>query len=210
VITNYEELNLRIMEEDRRDKILLKAIELYMIDGYANVSITDLQAALNMGRGTLYYYFKDKDELFQEAVNTFLIQPKGRALDRVKENATIPDVIDTMLYYLNQLKEVHEQVDNKNINTSKVVNVMFTAYSKFPELYKKARRLYERELNLWVQAIKNSMRAGVVRGDVHIDTIAHMFVHIKDGWDPGRSSVPMNYDLLIEQYNYLYDLIKRT
>jgi AcrR family transcriptional regulator len=210
VITNYEELNLRIMEEDRRDKILLKAIELYMIDGYANVSITDLQAALNMGRGTLYYYFKDKDELFQEAVNTFLIQPKGRALDRVKENATIPDVIDAMLYYLNQLKEVHEQVDNKNINTSNVVNVMFTAYSKFPELYKKARRLYERELNLWVQAIKNSMRAGVVRGDVHIDTIAHMFVHIKDGWDPGRSSVPMNYDLLIEQYNYLYDLIKRT
>ena len=198
------------MEEDRRDKILLKAIELYMIDGYANVSITDLQAALNMGRGTLYYYFKDKDELFQEAVNTFLIQPKGRALDRVKENATIPDVIDAMLYYLNQLKEVHEQVDNKNINTSNVVNVMFTAYSKFPELYKKARRLYERELNLWVQAIKNSMRAGVVRGDVHIDTIAHMFVHIKDGWDPGRSSVPMNYDLLIEQYTYLYDLIKKV
>ena len=198
------------MEEDRRDKILLKAIELYMIDGYANVSITDLQAALNMGRGTLYYYFKDKDELFQEAVNTFLIQPKGRALDRVKENATIPDVIDAMLYYLNQLKEVHAQVDNKNINTSNVVNVMFTAYSKFPELYKKARRLYERELNLWVQAIKNSMRAGLVRGDVHIDTIAHMFVHIKDGWDPGRSSVPMNYDLLIEQYTYLYDLIKKV
>ena len=139
-----------------------------------------------------------------------MIQPKGRALDRVKENATIPDVIDAMLYYLNQLKEVHAQVDNKNINTSNVVNVMFTAYSKFPELYKKARRLYERELNLWVQAIKNSMRAGLVRGDVHIDTIAHMFVHIKDGWDPGRSSVPMNYDLLIEQYTYLYDLIKKV
>ena len=198
------------MEEDRREKILLKAIELYMIEGYANVSITDLQAALNMGRGTMYYYFKDKDELFQEAVSTFLIQPKQRALDRVKDNATIPDVIDSMLYYLNQLKEVHEQVDNKNINTSNVVNVMFTAYSKFPELYKKAKRLYEYELNLWIQAIKNSMRAGIVRGDVHIDTVAHMFVHIKDGWDPGRAGVPMNYDIFSEQYNYLYELIKKV
>lgn len=198
------------MEEDRREKILLKAIELYMIEGYANVSITDLQAALNMGRGTMYYYFKDKDELFQEAVSTFLIQPKQRALDRVKDNATIPDVIDAMLYYLNQLKEVHEQVDNKNINTSNVVNVMFTAYSKFPELYKKAKRLYEYELNLWIQAIKNSMRAGIVRGDVHIDTVAHMFVHIKDGWDPGRAGVPMNYDIFSEQYNYLYELIKKV
>ena len=197
------------MEEDRREKILLKAIELYMIEGYANVSITDLQAALNMGRGTMYSYFKDKDELFQEAVSTFLIQPKQRALDRVKDNATIPDVIDSMLYYLNQLKEVHEQVDNKNINTSNVVNVMFTAYSKFPELYKKAKRLYEYELNLWIQAIKNSMRAGIVRGDVHIDTVAHMFVHIKDGWDPGRSGVPMNFNIFPEQYNYLYELIKK-
>ena len=197
------------MEEDRREKILLKAIELYMVEGYANVSITDLQAALNMGRGTMYYYFKDKDELFQEAVSVFLIQPKQRALDRVKEGADIPGMIEAMSYYLQQLREVHEQVDNKNINTSNVVNVMFTAYSKFPELYKKARKLYERELNLWIQAIKNSMRAGEVRGDVHIETIAHMFLHIKDGWDPGRTSGPMNYEILYDQYSYLYELIKK-
>ena len=197
------------MEEDRREKILLKAIELYMVEGYANVSITDLQAALNMGRGTMYYYFKDKDELFQEAVSVFLIQPKQRALDRVKEGADIPGMIEAMSYYLQQLREVHEQVDNKNINTSNVVNVMFTAYSKFPELYKKARKLYERELNLWIQAIKNSMRTGDVRGDVHIETIAHMFLHIKDGWDPGRTSGPMNYEILYDQYKYLYDLIKK-
>jgi AcrR family transcriptional regulator len=197
------------MQEDRKEKILLKAIELYCIEGYANVSITDLQAALNMGRGTLYYYFRDKDELFQEAVTTFLLHPKQRALDRVRDGATVPDVIETMMYYLNQLKEFHQQVENKNINVSNVVNVMFTAYSKFPELYKKAKRLYEYELNLWIQAIKNSMRSGEVRGDVHIETIAHMFVHIKDGWDPGRAGVPMNYEIFSDQYNYLYELIKK-
>lgn len=198
------------MVEDRKDKILLKAIELYMIEGYANVSITDLQAALNMGRGTLYYYFKDKDELFQEAVNTFLIQPKQRALDRVPTTVTIPEMIETMLSYLDQLKEIYDQVENKNINTSNVVTVMYTAYSRFPELYKKARRLYEHELNLWKQAIKNSMRAGIVCGNVPIETTAHMFLHIKDGWDPGSTGVPMNFAIFPEQYNYLYDLIKKS
>lgn len=197
------------MVEDRKEKILLKAIELYMIEGYANVSITDLQAALNMGRGTLYYYFKDKDELFQEAVSMYLLQPKQRAFSRVKETATIQDMIDAMMYYLEQLKEVYEQVENKNINTSNVVTVMYTAYSRFPDLYKKARRLYERELNLWTQAIKNSMRAGEIRGNVPIDITAHMFLHIKDGWDPGRSGVPMNFDIFPEQYNYLFDLIRK-
>lgn len=198
------------MVEDRKEKILLKAIELYMIEGYANVSITDLQAALNMGRGTLYYYFKDKDELFQEAVSLYLIQPKQRALDRVKDTATIPEMIDAMLYYLDQLREVYEQVENKNINVSNVVTVMYTAYSRFPELFRRARRLYEHELNLWTQAIKNSMRAGEVRGNVPIETTALMFLHIKDGWDPGRSSVPINFDIFPQQYNYLYDLIKKN
>ena len=197
------------MVEDRRDKILLKAVELYMIEGYANVSITDLQAALDMGRGTLYYYFKDKDDLFQEVVDVFLIKPKQRALDRVKDTVTIPEMIEAMLYYLNQLQEFYNQVENKNINTSNVVTMMYTAYSRFPELFKKARRMYEHELNLWIQAIKNSMRAGEVRGNVPIETTAHLFLHIKDGWDPGRSGVPMNFDIFPLQYNYLYDLIRK-
>ena len=197
------------MVEDRRDKILLKALELYMVEGYANVSITDLQAALDMGRGTLYYYFKDKDELVQEVVDMFLIKPKQRALERVRETGTIPDMIDAMLYYLNQLQEFYNQVENKNINTSNVVTVMYTAYSRFPELYKKARRLYEHELSLWIRAIKNSMHNGDIRGNVPIETTAHMFLHIKDGWDPGRSGVPMNFGIFPEQYNYLYDLIKK-
>lgn len=197
------------MLEDRREIILLKAIELYMIEGYANVSITDLQSALNMGRGTLYYYFKDKDELFQEAVSMFLIHPKQRALDRVPDTVTIPQMIDSMLSYFDQLKEVYDQVENKNINTYNVVTVMYTAYSKFPELYKRARRLYERELSLWTKAIKNSMRAGEIRGDVPVEVTAHMFVHIKDGWDPGRSTIPMNFDIFPQQYNYLYSLIKK-
>ena len=198
------------MVEDRREKILLKAIELYMIEGYANVSITDLQEALNMGRGTLYYYFKDKDELFQEAVTTFLIQPKQRALDKVPNTVDIPCMIETMLTYLYSLKEIYEQVENKNINTSNVVTVMYTAYSRFPELYKKARRLYEHELNLWIKKKKNSMRAGEIRGNVPIETTAHMFLHIKDGWDPGRAGVPMNFEIFPEQYNYLYELIRKT
>lgn len=198
------------MVEDRRDKILLKALELYMIEGYANVSITDLQESLNMGRGTLYYYFKDKDELFQEVVEVYLIQPKHRALERVQYNATIPDMIAAMLSYLNRLKEFYSQVENKNINTSNVVTVMYTAYSKFPDLFNKAKRLYEHELNLWIQAIKNSMRAGEIRGNVPIETTAHMFLHIKDGWDPGRAGVPMNFDIFPEQYNYLYELIKKN
>ena len=50
--------------KDRKEYIIRKAMELYALKGYQNVSITDLQFALDMGRGTLYYYFRNQDELF--------------------------------------------------------------------------------------------------------------------------------------------------
>ena len=59
------------MEEDRREKILLKAIELYMIEGYANVSITDLQAALNMGRGTSIIILRTRMNCFKRQLVHF-------------------------------------------------------------------------------------------------------------------------------------------
>lgn len=198
------------MEANRKEQILLKALELYMIDGYANVSITDLQSALNIGRGTMYYYFKDKDALFEEVVNTYLLEPKQQALKKVPHTVTIPGMIEAMLGYLNQLQGFLNMVENKNINTSNVITVMYTAYSKYPELYQRARRLYEQELNLWIEAVKNSMRAQEIRGDVHINTIARMFLHIKDGYDPARSGVQMDFSIFPEQYNYLYELIRRS
>ncbi len=197
------------MVEDRREKILLKALELYLTYGYANVSITDLQAALNMGRGTLYYYFKDKDELFQEVVNEYLIKPKQRALDKMKDTDTVPDMIEIMLSYLDNLREFRDQIANMSLNTSNVLVILYSAYSRFPDLYKKAHRMYASEYNHWVQSIRNSIRAGVIRGNVPIETTAQMFLHIKDGWDPGRSG-SMNFDIFPQQYNFLYESLKKN
>ena len=46
--------------KNRRDYIIRKAMELYAVYGYRNVTITDLQNALEMGRGSFYYYFADQ------------------------------------------------------------------------------------------------------------------------------------------------------
>ena len=86
--------------KDRREYIIHKAMELYALEGYQNVSITDLQNALDMGRGTLYYYFKDQDELFRTCMETFFLEPKQRALNSVGEDVTFEQMIKTMMTYL--------------------------------------------------------------------------------------------------------------
>lgn len=193
--------------KDRRDFIIAKAMELYATKGYSNVSITDLQLTLDMGRGTLYYYFKNQDELFEVCMDKYFIQPKMK-LFQLPEDITVDDMINTMLGYIHSLEDVLQTWENQNANTSNVVNLMFTAYNRFPALYHKANRLYVTEMELWKRALRNSVRAGVVRSDVDINTLAMMFTHIKDAYDAGRTGIAMDFTMFPKQYNYLYQLIK--
>lgn len=193
--------------KDRREYIITKAMELYALKGYNNVSITDLQIALDMGRGTLYYYFKSQDELFQVCMERYFLRPKQQVL-QLPDSVLIPDMIESILGYLNSLQDALHTFDNQNINTTNVVNLMFTAYNRFPTLYRKANRLYLTEIELWRKALRNSIRAGLVRPNVDIELLALMFTHVKDGYDSGGSRVSMDFSIFPKQYNYLYELIK--
>lgn len=195
--------------KDRKEFIIRKAMELYALKGYQNVSITDLQFALDMGRGTLYYYFHNQDELFLTCMEKYFLEPKQRALNSVPEDAGIERMIAAITDYLHCLEEALMTFDNKTINTSNVNDLMFTAYSKFPSLHRKAQRLALKELELWRKAIYADQRAGLVRRDIDRDQIALMFTHVKNTFDPALGQTQMNFSLLTKTYSELHNLLKK-
>ena len=194
--------------KDRKEFIIRKAMELYALRGYQNVSITDLQNELDIGRGTLYYYFRDQDELFQTCMEKYFLEPKHRALSAVSEDAVIEDVIRALMHYLNSLEQALLTFTNKSVNTSNVNNLMFTAYSRFPALHRRAQRLALKEVELWRKAIYNSQRLGLVRRGIDVELIALMFAHVKDSYDSGLGRTQMDFSLLEKSYYALYNLLK--
>lgn len=195
------------MVKNRKELIIYKALELYLINGYENVSITDLQSALDMGRGTMYYHFKNKDEIYVEIVNRFFLRPKQEML-RLKEDIRVPDMIEALLRYFKFLEENLMELEQRNINTSNVIMLLYSAYHRFPELYRRAHRLYATEQSMWLRAIRNSMIDGDVRRDLPLEETAALFTQIKDGYDAGRSGVQMDFDMVRKQYQLLYSLIR--
>ena len=194
--------------KDRRDYIIRKAMELYALRGFRNVSITDLQNALEMGRGSVYYYFKDQDELFLTCMERYFLEPKKRALEAVPEDAGIDRMIAAIESYLASLKDALMTFDIKTINTSNVNDLMFTAYSRFPALHRKAQRLALKELELWRKAIYTDQRAGLIRRDIDREQVALMFSHIKNSYDSGLGQTQMDFSLLEKTYSELHKLLK--
>ncbi len=64
--------------QEKRDKILDAAIELFSQKGYESTKISDITDALHMGKGTFYVYFENKEELFIECIDrlTTIIVPR--------------------------------------------------------------------------------------------------------------------------------------
>lgn len=197
------------MVKDRKELIIYKALELYLINGYENVSITDLQSALDMGRGTMYYHFKNKDEIYVEIVNRFFLRPKQEML-RLKEDIRVPDMIEALLRYFKFLEESLMELEQRNINISNVIMLLYSAYHRFPELYRRAHRLYATEQSMWLRAIRNSMINGDVRRDLPLEETAALFTQIKDGYDAGRSGMQMDFNMVRKQYQLLYSLIRTS
>lgn len=70
---------------DRRDAILDVAYDCFVADGYGLTSMSTIAARLGGSKGTLYNYFKSKEELFSAVVRRSCVRLQGRL------NAAAPD-----------------------------------------------------------------------------------------------------------------------
>jgi len=76
--------------EERRQEIIATARELFQTQEYQNTSMNNIMEKLNIAKGTIYHYFKSKDELLEAVVENIIeedIAHKQALLQDVSANA---------------------------------------------------------------------------------------------------------------------------
>jgi TetR/AcrR family fatty acid metabolism transcriptional regulator len=68
-----------------KERIIKAALDLFSKKGFTNVSMDEIKDKAGVAKGTLYYYFKDKMELFNSACNYFSDQIEKEIKETVKE-----------------------------------------------------------------------------------------------------------------------------
>lgn len=107
------------MAEDTRDKILESAVVLFSKSNYHAVSMTEIANGADISKGTLYWYFDSKEELFREiavnGMNYFYNQferiAKTDKSSGEKINNLIRFVLDTIVEHLNMLDVFRNNVE---------------------------------------------------------------------------------------------------
>ncbi|MBI5443155.1 MAG: TetR family transcriptional regulator [Deltaproteobacteria bacterium] len=142
--------------QEKRQLIIDKAIELFNQIGYERVRIADITDSLNMGKGTFYLYFRNKEDLLSECLTSLggFIVP----------SAELMEVIRTSQDFFKRAQARFAGFQKQYRRFAGIMNLVRTASgSADPEISKRARSAYDAMIGPLRTDLKGALKEGSAR-----------------------------------------------
>lgn len=171
---------------DKREAILRAAIKVFANKGFFNSKVADIADAAGVADGTVYLYFKNKDDvlhsIFDRAMEEFISEGK-------KEIARLPSPKER----LSRIAELHLERLGADRDMAVVFQVELRGSTKFMEEFSAAG--FHEYLELIRQTIEDGQNAGVFRKDLKPIVAAKILYGSLDemvtNWILSRKSYPL-------------------
>lgn len=154
-----------------KEKIVQAAITTFSKYGYDKTRMDDIAKSANLGKGTLYLYFKSKEELFY-AISENSIKELKEQLSKLfsKKEDLVHDA-----------EKFYDQYRNLIHDSEKVSFEMIAESSRNPKLRK---ALYEQRMKVYdivIDYLRRQIEKGFFRKDMDVNAIASGLVALYDG-----------------------------
>lgn len=163
-------------EKQTREELLKAAKEEFLEKGYSSASLRSICKKANVTTGALYFFFKDKEDLFSSLVDETLME-----LCKIVEEHYNDEIIN----FENKITTMDNFVDDMQVAVN-CVNYIYDHYDEFILLIEKSHgSKYENSLDEMIaithkhykQLVDNLVKYyGVKRMD---DYIIHWFAHLQ-------------------------------
>ena len=177
---------VRAVVSDKREAILRAAIKVFAGKGYFNSKVADIAKEAGIADGTVYLYFKSKDEIlhsvFDRAMEEFIEEGK-------RELAQFDNAKDK----LRRISQLHLEKLGADREMAIVFQVELRGSTKFMEEFSAAG--FAEYLDIIRQTIEEGQTAGVFRKDLKPITCAKILYGALDemvtNWILSKKSYPL-------------------
>jgi AcrR family transcriptional regulator len=102
-------------KQEKTAKILEASVRVFAEKGWRKTKIADIAEAADIGKGTIYEYFRSKDELFAASFQYFMAEAETIIARRL---AQIRDPLERLETYISAWAEI---LDSKNVDYMEIV-----------------------------------------------------------------------------------------
>lgn len=142
---------------DKRKAILRAAIEVFARKGYFNSKVADIAAAAGIADGTVYLYFKSKDEI----LNSIFDRAMTEFIDEGKRELSL---LETPQDKLKKIAQFHLERLGADRDLAIVFQIELRGSTKFMQQFSAAG--FAEYLDLIKTTIEDGQKAGVFRKDL--------------------------------------------
>jgi TetR/AcrR family transcriptional regulator, fatty acid metabolism regulator protein len=143
---------------DKRERILAAAVKTFAKSGFYNAKVSEVASAAGVADGTIYLYFKNKDDLLISAFEDRM-QMLNERLRQELARTEGPTVIK-----LRKCLQLHLLLAIEAPDLAEFITVELRQSSKFIKEYDNQK--FHEYLEIVVDVIKEGQRAGEMRGDM--------------------------------------------
>jgi len=144
----------------RRDAILAAALEEFSGRGFAAARLEDVAQRANVGKGTIYLHFRDKEALFRELVTTMLVPFIATLEAAPPVGLPIRLVLERMIDLF--VREIY------GTERRKLIRLIMTEGPRFPQL---AEFHYHNVVKRAIAAMRALLEAAYRRGELRNDAL---------------------------------------
>ena len=161
-----------------KKRIVDAAIQVFAEKGFHKAKMTDIAKKLGVSKGTIYQYFKSKEDLFEAVVQIPLEKVREEPIAELLESGNLLDITSNTFY--DKLWSMPLFFSEPTWPTSLMFEITSEA-SRNPALANSLQAMYDEALNGLMQYFEDQKEKGVIRPEVNTHHLAMGLIALQDG-----------------------------
>lgn len=197
--------------EVTRQKLLRDAFVLFSSNSYEKVSFSEMEKLSKTSRGSMIYYFKNKEGLFVEMLKTMIFNQSS--VENVP-TAYRQSLLSFYNYFLEVLERDRQYMASMGVNNMNkaMFFIEMSALANLSYFRETAIEWWKRENAVWTDVLEHAVATKEIKEDTNIKLASEMFekVYIGDCFEGVFKLNGADLSVLREHFDYLYSLVKNN
>ncbi len=177
--------NGRYIMNETKEHILKIAFKLFLQKNFKEVTMQEIVTQTGLSKGAFYHYFKSKDQLFLEVVESYYLSDEinnYQVLNKSSLKKFYSSYVNKYLqHFIDYIKQaVNLDETEEGYSNIRFFTLIFDAFGRFPNFKEKTMESHAKELKMWQDVIDAAIKSGEIKTPMKSKYIARMFIYSID------------------------------
>ena len=160
-----------------KELLLHQAVKMFIERGYDKTSINDITNACNITKGAFYHHYKNKDEIFTDALQLIVEEIKAWMSDKIKSSNNSKEMLQ-QIFDCSDYFSYSKYYDNANSDT---YLVLINAIKKFPAFKTNVSEYIFSNHAFIEERLREAQQKGEIKMELDLNSLAYHIIVLLEG-----------------------------